>query len=57
MAILYSTDIHGTRAWVTKFEKVRHQYPNAQIVLSGDYIDRNRADCIVLDYLWHLKKI
>ena len=57
MAILYSTDIHGTRAWVTKFEKVRHQYPNAQIVLSGDYIDRNRADCIVLNYLWHLKKI
>ena len=35
---------------------MRHQYPNAQIVLSDDYIDGNRADRTVLNYLWHLKK-
>ena len=29
---------------------------NAQIVLSDDYIDGNRADRTVLNYLWHLKK-
>lgn len=55
MTYLFASDLHGLgRPWIELMEQARRAYPQAQIVLGGDYIDGYLTTFATITYLQFL---